>query len=101
MSLLHRTTLTQVGNSQAVIIPRKYLTAFNFSVKSKVDLFETADGLLIKPVDNKLDEFMQRQHEIIANFINSADDDEYIDPDEFIAEYCTDNNSDDWERLGF
>jgi antitoxin component of MazEF toxin-antitoxin module len=100
MTLLCRTNFSKVGNSQAVIIPKKYLDFLNIPMKSKVDLYETPDGIFIKPVREWSAE---KQSDIINDilaFVGSPEDDELI-PDDFIETYCheKDDDSIDWESM--
>jgi antitoxin component of MazEF toxin-antitoxin module len=100
MNLLCRTTFSQVGNSQAVIIPKKYLESLKIPAKSKVELFETHDGIFIKPI-REWSAVKQRQIiDDIVSFVNSPEDDELCDPDEFITAYCCEKDDNkDWERI--
>ena len=97
MNLLCRTTFSRIGNSQAVIIPQKVMKSMKIPTKSKVELFETNDGIFIKPVREWS---AQRQSEIIRDivaFAGTSEDDECFSPEEFIATYCSEkDDSQDW-----
>ena len=96
MTLLCRTTVSRFGNSRAVIIPKN---VSDFPIKSKVDLFETANGILIKPVGEWSAEAQSKIIGDIISFVGSADDREPL-PDNFAALYCVDDNRDDLDFTG-
>jgi antitoxin component of MazEF toxin-antitoxin module len=96
MDLVCRTTVSRFGNSRAVIIPK---SVPDFPLKSKIDLYKTDEGILIKPANEWSAE---RQSEIIKKtlaFIGSDEDNEPL-PDDFIERYCTDDNIDDLDFSG-
>jgi antitoxin component of MazEF toxin-antitoxin module len=101
MNLLCRTTFSQVGNSQAVIIPKKFMEILKIPAKSKVELFETHDGIFIKPVREWSAEKQKQIIDDIVSFVGSPEDDELCDPNEFISTFCHEEDDDkDWGKVG-
>ena len=99
MTFFHRTTLSTLGNSSAVILPKKLLNTFNIPSRSKIDLFETDDGILIKPT---LDWTAENQTETISDFVAfalSTKDSEPL-PENFIESYCRDKCCDKLDFTG-
>jgi len=43
----------QMGNSSAVILPKEFMSRFNLDQGDKVNLVETAEGILITPYDDE------------------------------------------------
>ncbi|MCL2107862.1 MAG: hypothetical protein FWH20_00765 [Oscillospiraceae bacterium] len=97
MDLMCRTTVSQFGNSWAVIIPK---TVSDLPPKSEIDLFKTDEGILIKPVGEWSLEKQQKVINDLLLFVNSPENDEEPIPDNFIELYCTDDNKDDLDFSG-
>jgi antitoxin component of MazEF toxin-antitoxin module len=101
MNLLCRTTFSQVGNSQAVIIPQKFMKSLKIPAKSKVEIFETHDGIFIKPVREWSAEKQSQIINDIVSFVGSQEDNELCDPNEFITAYCREKDDEkDWGKAG-
>ena len=94
MNLLCRSTVSRLGNSSAVVIPKKVLASLNIALKSKIDVFETEDGILLKPVAEWSAERQTAIISDIVSFVQSPEDNEII-PDDFLDTYCRDNNEED------
>ncbi|MDR0197347.1 MAG: hypothetical protein LBI36_03915 [Oscillospiraceae bacterium] len=97
MDLICRTTVSRFGNSRAVIIPK---SVSDFPLKSKIDLFKTGEGILIKPVEEWS---LEKQNKAISDlllFAASPENDEEPIPDDFIERYCTDDNTEDLDFSG-
>jgi antitoxin component of MazEF toxin-antitoxin module len=100
MTLLCRTAFSQVGNSQAVIIPKKFMESLKIPVKSNVELYETQDGIFIKPVREWSAKIQNQVIEEIIELVGSSKDNEPL-PENFVDVYCNDQNNDniDWDKV--
>ncbi|MCL2088947.1 MAG: AbrB/MazE/SpoVT family DNA-binding domain-containing protein [Oscillospiraceae bacterium] len=96
MNLVCRTTVSRFGNSRAVVIPK---SISKFQLKSKIDLYETSNGILIKPVGEWSAE---KQNAIISDILafSGSDKDNEPIPDNFAATYCSDDNTDHLDFSG-
>ena len=97
MDLVCRTTVSRFGNSRAVIIPK---SVEDFPLKSKIDLFKTDEGILIKPVSEWSFEKQNKAITDLLLFAASQENAEEPIPDDFIERYCTDDNRDDLDFSG-
>jgi len=90
MDLVCRTTVSRFGNSRAVIIPKNIS---DFPVKSKIDLFKTADGILIRPVIEWSADKQIEAVDALLSYVSSPENEPL--PDDFEKKYLTDDNADD------
>ncbi len=84
------TTLTKIGNSQGVRIPKSLIQQAHLeNVNLELEVLE--NGLLIKPVNNRAREGWREDIEKVL-LKNSALEDEAI-----LEEFLNDNDLEDWQ----
>jgi antitoxin component of MazEF toxin-antitoxin module len=99
MELVCRTNVSKYGNSRAVIIPKN---VEDFPIKSKIDLYKTDYGILIRPVRSVSEWSAERQSAVINDILAFAGSNEDNEPltEKFIEQYCNDDNNDDLDFSG-
>ena len=65
---MHALTLTQIGNSIGVILPKEALSRLKLGKGESVFLTETPDGYTLTPYDPALEEQIQAGREFMRDF---------------------------------
>ncbi len=66
-----RTTVTQVGNSTGVILPKEVVARLKLKKGDSLFLTETPDGYMITPYDPEFEEQMGAAHRGMAKYRNA------------------------------
>lgn len=66
-----RATITQIGNSLGLIIPKEIATAMNAKKGESVILEPTSTGFTVRYYDNEIDEQIEAAKEGMAQYKNT------------------------------
>lgn len=68
---MHTLTLTAIGNSTGVIIPKEVLDRLKLEKGTKLFLSETKEGLHLTPYDAELEEDMKAVRDVTIRYRNA------------------------------
>ena len=61
-------TITKIGNSEGVILPKEILAKLRVSKDDKIHITETPEGLLITPYDSSIKEQLEIGREFMKEY---------------------------------
>jgi putative addiction module antidote len=63
-----KTTIHKIGDSEGVIVPRELLDRMNLRVGDQLQIVETDDGIVLRPLADSLDRQMKAAREVMDKY---------------------------------